>query len=222
MWVVGHGSKGSITRWSAAPALLIAELYKRDVHLLRPAYYKRHGVMGGGQGQWFTPKVEWIVCATSAPDGRLPYAKVEDELGHPPKFSAGGPPTHRKEDGSRGHGSKSTERRIDGRLKPRIYKPPKLSNPGDVFDVGVVGGGHMGSKLACEGEAPFPEKLASGPVRAFCPPGGTVLDPFGGSGTVAAVCERLGRNSISIDIRASQTELQKRRLAEVTSKECAA
>jgi modification methylase len=42
-------------------------------------------------------------------------------------------------------------------------------------------------------------------------PGETVLDPFGGSGTTAAVAERLGRNAISIDIRESQCELTARR-----------
>lgn len=73
----------------------------------------------------------------------------------------------------------------------------------------------MGSKLAHENEAPFPEKLAEFFIKSFCPPGGTVLDPFCGSGTVAAVAERLGRNSIGYDIRESQIELTKRRLTEV-------
>lgn len=76
----------------------------------------------------------------------------------------------------------------------------------------------LGSRLAHENEAPFPESLAEFFIKSFCPPGGIVLDPFGGSGTVAAVCEKLGRNSISIDIRASQTELQKRRIEEAKSK----
>ena len=80
----------------------------------------------------------------------------------------------------------------------------------------------LGSKIAHENEAPFPESLAEFFIASFCPLGGTVLDPHGGSGTVAAVAKRLGRNSISIDVRASQTELQKRRLAEVAEQERAA
>ncbi|NOQ21607.1 MAG: hypothetical protein GQ565_03005 [Candidatus Aegiribacteria sp.] len=50
-------------------------------------------------------------------------------------------------------------------------------------------------------------------IRSFCPPGGVVLDCFGGSGTTAAVAKKYGRESISIDIRESQVELMGRRLA---------
>lgn len=73
----------------------------------------------------------------------------------------------------------------------------------------------MGSDLAHENEAPFPEALAEFFIKSFCPPGGTVLDPFGGSGTVGAVAERLGRNAILIDLRESQVELAGRRMEEV-------
>ena len=69
----------------------------------------------------------------------------------------------------------------------------------------------MGSKLAHENEAPFPEKLAEFFIRSWCPPGGTVLDPFCGSGTTLAVATKCGRNSIGIDIRESQVDLTKRR-----------
>jgi site-specific DNA-methyltransferase (adenine-specific)/site-specific DNA-methyltransferase (cytosine-N4-specific) len=93
------------------------------------------------------------------------------------------------------------------------YNPPKKANPGNVIHC-IVGGGHLGSKLAHENEAPFPESLAEFFVRSFCPPGGIVLDPFSGSGTTVAVAERCGRNGIGIDIRESQIELAGRRLKE--------
>lgn len=89
-----------------------------------------------------------------------------------------------------------------------------LANPGNVIKC-LVGGGVMGSKLCHENEAPFPEALAEFFVRSFCPPGGTVLDPFSGSGTTGAVALKTGRNYIGIDVRESQVELTKRRLAEV-------
>lgn len=47
--------------------------------------------------------------------------------------------------------------------------------------------------------ATFPPELIVRPVIASCPPGGTILDPFGGSGTTAAVATGHGRNCISID-----------------------
>jgi DNA modification methylase len=42
--------------------------------------------------------------------------------------------------------------------------------------------------------ATFPTKLVEPCIKAGCPEGGTVLDPFGGAGTVGLVADRLGRN----------------------------
>jgi site-specific DNA-methyltransferase (adenine-specific) len=70
----------------------------------------------------------------------------------------------------------------------------------------------MGSPLAHENEAPFPEKLAEFFVKSFCPPEGIVLDPFCGSGTTLAVAKRLNRHYQGIDIRQSQVDLATRRL----------
>jgi DNA modification methylase len=50
--------------------------------------------------------------------------------------------------------------------------------------------------------ATFPEKLVEPCVKAGCPPDGTVLDPFAGSGTVGRVANRLGRRAILIDLSA--------------------
>lgn len=48
--------------------------------------------------------------------------------------------------------------------------------------------------------ATYPPELIRPFVRAGCPPGGTVLDPFGGSGTTALVADQEGRNAILIDL----------------------
>lgn len=63
--------------------------------------------------------------------------------------------------------------------------------------------------------ATFPEKLIEPCILAGCPVGGTVLDPFGGSGTVGQVCERLGRNSILIELNPDYIELQRARTAQM-------
>jgi len=48
--------------------------------------------------------------------------------------------------------------------------------------------------------ATYPPELIRPFVLAGCPPGGTVLDPFGGSGTTGLVCDQEGRGAILIDL----------------------
>lgn len=198
-------------RYSATPALLMADLHRAGVNLRKPPAYRRNGIPGSGGPDWLRNDFEFVVCASS---GKLPWSD-NTTMGHPPKFGPGGSPSHRMQGGKR-VGCKSTDRRPNGELKKRFYKPPKLSNPGNVIDCGAVGGGNIGSKLAHENEAPFPEQLAEFFVRSFCPPGGIVLDPFCGSGTTMAMALKFGRNSIGIDVRANQIDLSQRRVGEVT------
>lgn len=60
--------------------------------------------------------------------------------------------------------------------------------------------------------ATFPEELAQRCILAGSRPGDTVLDPFGGSGTVASVATGMGRNSIYIDLNPKYLELAKQRI----------
>lgn len=60
--------------------------------------------------------------------------------------------------------------------------------------------------------ATFPPELITRPVIASCPEGGTILDPFGGSGTTAAVATGHGRNCISFDINESNLDLARERV----------
>ncbi|KKM00847.1 hypothetical protein LCGC14_1800360 [marine sediment metagenome] len=60
--------------------------------------------------------------------------------------------------------------------------------------------------------ATFPPKLAERCIKAGSRPGDTVLDPFGGSGTTAAVATGLGRNAIHIDLNPEYTELAVQRI----------
>lgn len=59
--------------------------------------------------------------------------------------------------------------------------------------------------------AVFPPNLIRPCILAGCPQGGTVLDPFGGSGTTAFVAEQEGRNAILIELNPAYIELQKQR-----------
>lgn len=59
--------------------------------------------------------------------------------------------------------------------------------------------------------AVFPPELVETPIKAGCPVGGVVLDPFGGTGTTSEVARRLGRASIIIELNPDYLELVKER-----------
>lgn len=60
--------------------------------------------------------------------------------------------------------------------------------------------------------ATFPPELAERCILAGCPPGGVVLDPFGGSGTTALVALRLGRRAEMIELKPGYAEMAQRRI----------
>lgn len=60
--------------------------------------------------------------------------------------------------------------------------------------------------------AMFPEELPKRLIRMFSFPGETVLDPFMGSGTTAAVARALGRNSVGYEINPDFIPLIKSRI----------
>lgn len=60
--------------------------------------------------------------------------------------------------------------------------------------------------------ATFPTDLVERCILAGCPEGGTVLDPFGGSGTVGIVADRMRRDAILIDLNADYAAMQECRI----------
>ncbi len=63
--------------------------------------------------------------------------------------------------------------------------------------------------------ATFPTDLIAPCILAGCPQGGTVLDPFGGSGTTGEVAERHGRHSVLIELNPKYVELALARTAQM-------
>jgi len=181
-------------QWSATPVLLMAKLHQAGICLREPVIYKRHGIPGSGGPDWLRRDYEFVICCTNG--GKLPWHD-NTACGMAPKWGNEGGHKPRMQDGSFGESN---------------YQAPQIVNPGNVIEC-TAGGGTMGSKLCHDNEAPFPEKLAELFVRSFCPVGGTVLDPFCGSGTTLAVAKQYGRHGIGIDIRESQVRLTKRRIA---------
>lgn len=61
--------------------------------------------------------------------------------------------------------------------------------------------------------AVFPEQLIEPCILAGCPEGGTVLDPFTGSGTTGAVAKRLRRNFIGVEINPEYRKMAQDRIS---------
>lgn len=60
--------------------------------------------------------------------------------------------------------------------------------------------------------ATFPEELIVDMIKAGCPEGGIVLDPFMGAGTTALVASKLNRDFIGFELNAEYIEIAKKRL----------
>jgi len=61
--------------------------------------------------------------------------------------------------------------------------------------------------------ATFPPKLVEPCVLASTKPGGLVLDPFFGAGTVGVVCKALGRSFVGVELNEAYAQLARARLA---------
>lgn len=179
--------------YSSTPFLLHADLHRRGVKMRKVVVYQRNGIPGTGGPEWLRNDWEPIICGTK--NGRLPWAD-NTAMGQPPKQNVPRVATNRNKDGSR---------------KQAVYVDPEVCNPGNIVG-GLVGSGGMGWRDATKNEAPFPEWLAEFFIRSFCPAGGTVLDPFSGSGTTVSMAVKHGRNGVGIDARESQVWLGETRL----------
>lgn len=118
-------------------------------------------------------------------------------LSRPP--SSFGAPVNEKETnpftGSRQHRAPAGAGNRDGRNKRSVWTVPTRSYSGAHF-------------------ATFPQDLIRPCILAGCPEGGTVLDPFGGSGTTAEVARKLNRKSILCELNKDYIALQQERLAQ--------
>ena len=221
-----------VRKWSYSPALewLVADLTRIDGLVCGPSPYAwvksmdDPEALGGGtpgSGSKHYQRRDWEpLYAFCLPD-RLPLAWSDNTaFGRPPEYPAGGETTHRMKNGKRrGDVARIITRRVSSAegdvMVKQNYRPPEISNPGNVVRA-PVGGGHLGHPLAHESEAPMSMGIAERFVRWFVPVGGIVADPFGGSGTTLQAALEHSRKGIMCDIRESQVELTRRRLATVT------
>jgi DNA modification methylase len=84
----------------------------------------------------------------------------------------------------------------------------KGKNPGDVWNIRLEQ--YPGAHFAI-----FPRELVEKTIKLGCPPGGIVLDPFAGSGTVGEVAMKLGRKAILIELIQEYVNLIEKRCGRI-------
>jgi site-specific DNA-methyltransferase (cytosine-N4-specific) len=93
------------------------------------------------------------------------------------------------------------------RDEPGVDGHPLGRNPGDVWSIPT-------RPYPAAHFAVFPIDLPLRCIKAGCRPGGTVLDPFSGSGTTGAAARQLDRRYIGIDLNPAYHDLAKERFAQ--------
>lgn len=106
-------------------------------------------------------------------------------------------------------GRRYREDNWSGKRKYRYYADEGRSRDDTWVDIGSL---HHEDKERLGYPTQKPEKLLEVIIRASCPEGGTVLDPFCGCGTAVAVAHRLQRQWIGIDISPTAVGIMQRRL----------
>lgn len=98
-----------------------------------------------------------------------------------------------------------------GRYGPGVSAAKNIGNPAGALPRSVQAipsqpltiPGHVGA----EHHAAFPVEWPKWLIRGWCPPGGVVLDPFGGTGTTILAADVLGRHGIHVDLSRDYCEI---------------
>lgn len=131
------------------------------------------------------------------------------------------------------HGANAKQQRTTGRVgKPhsKAYGRKTSDNITDLAAKGTSGSGFINSHGGRNARnvwtippqpfpeahfATFPPELVERCLKAGCPKGGHVLDPFGGSGTTALVADGLGMDCTLIELNGAYVEIARKRLSDM-------
>ena len=87
-------------------------------------------------------------------------------------------------------------------------------NPKDVWSVSRL---HREHRERADHPTQKPLEIVERMVKASCPPGGVVLDPFMGSGTTAVAALRCGRDHVGFELNADYCSMIARRLEQTVA-----
>ncbi|HDH31559.1 MAG TPA: site-specific DNA-methyltransferase [Candidatus Wolfebacteria bacterium] len=167
---------------------------KIGLRLFETVIYRKHGTEGAWWKHRFRVDHEYIPIFLN---GDRPQYFNKESLKIPSK-----------------HGGKimtgSGNRRTDGSTTKTVTRPINLMKcRGTVWNYLMAGDK---DPLKRQHPAVFPDQIPYDFIQCFCPPGGVVLDPFGGCGSTAVAAKQLKRNFIIIDIAKEYCNLAEKRL----------
>jgi DNA modification methylase len=169
-----------------------------------------------------TKSHEYVFMLTKSPQ----YFFDADAVREPAAWERWGNQTNKKYEGKEG-----TSSWIGDQPKEKLTKR-RTVRPGVDYSGGGQGSGEMeypalGRNIRSVWQIPtqpypgqhwatFPTELPRRCILASCPEGGTVLDPFLGSGTTALVARELGRRSVGIELNPEYCVLIAERLSQLS------
>lgn len=121
--------------------------------------------------------------------------------------------------GTVGHPNLGTRNKIGGKKYPgkvsstysgKSYISSGRRNKWDVWTIPTAASENSHEEI--KHYAKYPEALVRLCILAGCPVGGTVLDPFSGSGTTGKVAHDLGREYIGIELNPAYAEASEKRI----------
>jgi site-specific DNA-methyltransferase (adenine-specific) len=104
----------------------------------------------------------------------------------------------------------SGSRRTDGKTNPTVTRTINSTKcRGTIWDYLMAGDK---DPIKRKHPAPFPDKIPIDIIQCFCPPEGTVVDPFMGCGSTAVAAKKFKRNFIGFEISKEYCNLAYARL----------
>jgi DNA modification methylase len=177
-----------------------------------PRYYFDHESMQEpASGEAEAPRNRW-----DTKDYRVPGQKPQKRMSRAQPVPAGwdvGPGIHDKKIGYYREKSRTPRPDIDtrggGQGDGLIKYPVNTHNRRSVWTIPAA-------RFSEAHFATFPPALVDPCVKAGCPAGGTVLDPFFGAGTTGLVARRLGRQFVGIELNPDYCRMAARRIERET------